>query len=343
MTTAVDRCCSPRTRVAGVVAMTGDRAARRELFDVGRLAAAAAIIWLHTPAYGGGSPTRLLTRFAVPFFVLATVFFVFDSLRRHPQRTFGAYVPNRVARIYLPFLGWSVIYLAFKGLKKLLLPDLENDFPGLEVLWEGSFYHLWFMPFILVVSVATFPVAKAAVGARGTWVWVLSMLCLAEALLLSWVALSVQEDSYRAIVLNALPAVFLGIALAAPYDRVGRWLEGRCGMLAGVALFTVCSLLLWEFGRDRLLETLAGLGFFLMVLPPVGGVWISRLGRFGALAYGIYLSHLLFIKVAEAVGMKLVLSPGPGLELAIWLFTLTGSAALAWMLTRSRYGRWLVA
>jgi surface polysaccharide O-acyltransferase-like enzyme len=103
-------------------------------------------------------------------------------------------------------------------------------------------------------------------------------------------------------------------------------------MLAGVALFIVSSVLLWEFGRDRLLETLAGLGFLLMVLAPVGGVWVSRLGRLGALAYGIYFSHLLFIKVGEAASMKLALTPGPALELAIWLFTLAGSAALAWML-----------
>ena len=115
---------------------------------------------------------------------------------------------------------------------------------GLEVLWEGSFYHLWFMPFILVVSVATFVVAKAAVGARTGWVWVLSVLCLAEALLLSWVPASMQDDSYRVIVLNALPSVFLGIAMAAPYDRLQRRVERRGGMLAGVALFAVSSILL---------------------------------------------------------------------------------------------------
>ncbi len=63
-------------------------------------------------------------------------------------------------RIYVPFLAWSVVYLVFKGAKALLLPGEPNDFPGVEFLWLGSFYHLWFMPFMLLVTLGVFCLAR---------------------------------------------------------------------------------------------------------------------------------------------------------------------------------------
>ena len=69
-------------------------------------------------------------------------------------------------RIYVPFLAWSGIYLAFKGGKALLLPGQPNDFPGVDLLWLGSFYHLWFMPFVLLVTLAVFCLARIAAGDR---------------------------------------------------------------------------------------------------------------------------------------------------------------------------------
>jgi len=83
---------------------------------------------------------------------------------RKPERTFAAYGRSRFLRIYVPFLVWSALYLGFKVVKSRFLPDQPNDYPGIEILWTGSFYHLWFMPFILMVSLAAFVVAKMAQG-----------------------------------------------------------------------------------------------------------------------------------------------------------------------------------
>ena len=65
--------------------------------------------------------------------------------------------------------------------------------------------------------------------------------------------------------------------------------------------------------------------------------------RLGGLAYGIYLSHFLFIKVAEAVGIKLGLPECWQWAVGIWLIAAVGSTLLAWTLSRSRLTRWLVA
>ena len=113
---------------------------RLELFDAARLAAAIGIVWLHTPRSVQLAHWSLLGRFAVPFFSAAAVFFVIDGLRRQPHRSVRQYAFNRFQRIYVPFLAWSVIYLVFKWVKSLALPDQPNDFPGVEAFWTGTFF-----------------------------------------------------------------------------------------------------------------------------------------------------------------------------------------------------------
>jgi surface polysaccharide O-acyltransferase-like enzyme len=61
------------------------------------------------------------------------------------------------------------------------------------------------------------------------------------------------------------------------------------------------------------------------------------------LAYGIYLSHLLFIKTLEAVGSKLHVPLSLGSSLGIFVLAAAGSTLLAWLLARSRWTRWLTA
>src|ERR1043165_5782748 len=126
--------------------------ARRRLasFDAARLVAAYCIVWLHSLRSAELAPWNILGRFAVPFFAAAAVFFVIESVRHQPGRTFAEYARNRFRRIYVPFLAWSGIYLVFKLIKSLLVPDQPNDFPGIEALWTGTFFHLWFMPFVLI-------------------------------------------------------------------------------------------------------------------------------------------------------------------------------------------------
>src|SRR5215471_2376240 len=146
-------------------------------FDAARLVAAYSIVWIHTPRSAELAPWTVLGRFAVPFFAAAAVFFVIDGVHRQPQRGFVKYAIGRFQRIYVPFLAWSAIYLAFKVAKGALLPDQSNDFPGLSALWRGTFLHLWFMPFILVTSLVTFAVARAIV-CRPNWQWVTCCLAL---------------------------------------------------------------------------------------------------------------------------------------------------------------------
>jgi peptidoglycan/LPS O-acetylase OafA/YrhL len=315
-------------------------------FDLARLIAAYGVVWLHAGRLPSLEASTAAGRFAVPFFVFATVFFVFDGLRRRPWLGFGQYAWSRLVRIYLPFLAWSGIYLALKLAKAAVLPEQENVFPGWSVLWTGSFYHLWFLPFILVVSLAAFALGKAVLGcpaADGALV----VACLAAGLL--WALMPAPASGPLAsgrglLVASAVPSACWAVALALLYrGAVADYLKQPAALLAAALLLVGATAWVWQCHSSKLAPTLAGLGFMLLALGPSVGGWAARLSTFGPLAYGIYLSHLLFIKVFESLLAKLGRPVSWQTDAAVFAATCLLSTLLAWALSRHGATRWLVA
>src|SRR4051812_14055264 len=78
-----------------------DRRARNQNIDVIRLIAAAGIIFVHaTKGSAVFSSSGHLFRFAVPFFLFASLYFQSDSLRRRGERhTLSRYILSRVRRL----------------------------------------------------------------------------------------------------------------------------------------------------------------------------------------------------------------------------------------------------
>jgi peptidoglycan/LPS O-acetylase OafA/YrhL len=92
-----------------------------------------------------------------------------------------------------------------------------------------------------------------------------------------------------------------------------------------------------------LLENAAGLSALVIALRPVRQPLLVRLGQFPPLAYGIYLSHLLPIKVFESAAARVGFSPSWQLDLAIFLASAVAATLIAWVLYQTRWTRWLVA
>jgi hypothetical protein len=318
--------------------------------DAARWIAAYAIVALHALRSPALEPWRVLARFAVPFFVAACVLLVLEGVRRHPQRTVAQYARGRFVRIYLPFLAWSAVYLAFKMVKGRLLPEQPNDYPGWNILWMGAFYHLWFMPFILVVSLLACLVGKATAGDQRRRRGAAAPAALAGLLLaLPPVATALaRHGEYAQLVFGAAPAALLAVAIGCACRR-----GAPCLPLPLAVLFFAASLLsLWIFGRGVLLENVAGVSLLLLALrpaaeekgiSPIFATFLHRVAQLPPLAYGIYLSHLLPIKVCEACAAKLHLPVDGKLDLAVFLISVVASTALAWGLYKLRPLRWLVA
>jgi peptidoglycan/LPS O-acetylase OafA/YrhL len=244
----------------------------------------------------------------------------------------------------VPFLAWSGIYLAFKAVKALLLPNQPNDFPGLEVFWLGSFFHLWFMPFILVTTLAVYCLGRHVAGRPRR-----EEIALFAVLVLGWQIAWLPVDrsqavaSFAQLATDALPAALWGVALAIARGRgaanfLRRPAAGYCALTAAVLL----TALVFYLGRNRLVENLAGVALLVFALADWRMPRFERLARLGSLAYGIYLSHLLFIKVLHAVEAKLSVRETAAVMAGVFVLASIASTALAWALSRSRWTRWLV-
>lgn len=316
-------------------------AVRNEALDIARLIGALAIIWIHAAA----NTSTVLCRFAVPFFTCVGILFVVEKARRQPLESWPRWSLARASRLYLPFLAWSAVYVAFKVVKKGLVPEQQNDFGGWEMLIWGGAYHLWFLPFMLLVSVAVFPIASLV---RESWP-ARAALAVASAAaticIACWPCPAWWPAGDSALcVWNALPAAAAGCCwglLARASQATGS--RSRRGLCLGGVLFVVSMAALAALGRSILLETAAGLGLGLAAVawPPM--TFPRLLVTLGQLAYGIYCSHLLFIKIGESVANKLHVPSTPALDVTLFLTAAIASSACAWCLARWRATRWLVA
>jgi peptidoglycan/LPS O-acetylase OafA/YrhL len=330
---------------------------RLPVLDAMRLLAAVAIVWLHTV-----SSPRLahtvdpLTRFAVPFFTAGAVFLLMENLRRQPRRGWGSYAASRFRRLYLPFLLWSAAYFALRQAKHRLLSH-EPPLPvGSYLLWAGSAHHLWFLPFLLVLSVALFPVAKAVAGRRGVG-WLVALLAAAGGAAVALVPPPVPASTlaptdaemarYVArLSWAALPAGLWAVAFAVVYARTGprHWRSGLVAVAAAL-LAAGCCVTIWRTGRNAALENAAGLACLVVGLAPWDGRLVRGLAALGTLAYGVYLSHVLFVEGIQAVAARAGVAAGNSWwsDVAVFAGAVAGSLVLSAYLRRSRWTRPLVA
>ncbi|MBN1550923.1 acyltransferase [bacterium] len=126
----------------------------------------------HLPAWAKISD--LILRHSVPIFVLLSGFKYEISCSRHPNRIYREYVAQRLYRLGIPLLVWTVLYYY---LKALILPGILNSnpeyinfpFPSLKnwiVMLSGidtPAYPLWFLSMLLIINMI-YPVAVKTVS-----------------------------------------------------------------------------------------------------------------------------------------------------------------------------------
>lgn len=316
------------------------------LFDLLRFAAAVGIIWIHA-TLDVPSPrahdSAWLARSAVPFFTCGAVLFAITSWARNPERRFGSYLLSRILRLYVPFLVWSAIYLALKH--KSHDPSRVN--PGWRVLWDGGAYHLWFLPFILVVTVAFAPLA-GLMRRRETAV-ALGVAAVLAGCLIALLPSPFRYMAGRADILylgwRALPASLWAIPLAAlALSRRADELRSRAVAATGAALAIGCTFALLFAGPHPLLQNAAGFGLVLVGLCACDASTplFARLAKLGKLAMGVYLVHLLFIGACRSLAARHGGSATLGFAAWATVVALVCSAAVTWLLLRVKWLRWLV-
>ncbi|MEI8195198.1 MAG: acyltransferase family protein [Phycisphaerae bacterium] len=337
----------PASGVAAYAAMA-ERSDRVVMFDAIRIIATLAVIYFHSIESETLRASGVIGRFSVAFYTLAAMIFMVRGIRRHPERGLWDYATMRFRRLYLPFLGWSLITAG--SLMLLHLFDSGTAVPAIEVdsLVTGLAPQLWFIPFILVGGIALFPLTKLTLGERR---WELLLACAAGivALSLDWIPWNdppLQQlplvGKLLALSWHRWSALYWGLTLAILYTR---WLRGTklSGWMAcgGLGLLLVTTAYQWIYGIVPALKVCGGLGVCLLAFAPWKHVLISKLGQLAPLSFGMYMSHTLWIGTARTLANYYGLPTCWQRDVLVFLLAVLASLLTVRILATSPMFEWL--
>ena len=321
-----------------------DIRARVEAVDLAKLAAAAAVVWIHVTNCATSRELLPLCRFAVPFFTCAAVYFVLHKVSS-ARVPFRAYCLERARRLYVPFLVWSAIYLAARLVKHFVLGFGSPIVFSPALLLNGTTHHLWFLPFICLISVVTFGLANIfgtpQPGREPRWMlaFLIAGSVLAELpcpIILETTAfpLSYFVDHLW----DALPSAFFGAALF----MMLRIIIPGTALRAIVLVIGVFSLFI-EFasGIHPLAAHLAGASLLFLTCTQANRDWMKSLWPWAQLAFVIYLVHVLFVEALQAIANRFGSTRSLAADLSVWALSFVFSAVIAKALSLRPSFHWI--
>lgn len=337
---------------------------RNEAIDVIRLIAAAGIVYVHTVHSPELIASRNLFRFAVPFYLFASLYFQSLSLRKRNDRSLWQYIAARVKRLYYPFLAWSLIYFVARDARRILE---HHGRLKLQIgwLWKGVEIHLWFLPFLLASSILMAMIHWTTLRQSRKWRFPLIFLAIGAGVFFAWRNMPATWDQtfdnptyayvqgWRAMtamcwglafawLMTMGPAVY-SISFAAGY--AGILLTIFCSVkqtIAGYRLPPVSASDPQSMGGIELVpRALSGLGGMVAALAPWTGSLVPVLARFGRYSYGIYLCHVLVAECVRLAVSRTHLPDSPALDMVAFLSTFAGSMLVVVTLGRSPRTAWL--
>lgn len=282
-------------------------------------------------------------RFAVPFFFIASGFFLKFG---EPS---GKLVGRYASRLLLPFVVWGAVYWVedvFLRAPYDFGQMAQAAFYEKILQTGGAGYHLWYLT-SLFVAVAILVFARRLLSLK-------QIACVAAGLFVVGLAFR----SYAPVVWGAHPPLTFdtrnGVFFGLLFVTLGAILKDviqRVSFKAGVVLLAVgCGMLCveaaflrvhsgsWILGHDFLFGTVpVGIGAFITAARwPFKGDWFASLGR---VSLGLYAAHLFFLKLY--VGFF----PANGLAgaLAYLLLSFVSSVAVVVLIGQWRRTRFLVA
>jgi peptidoglycan/LPS O-acetylase OafA/YrhL len=258
---------------------------RNGFVDSLRFFAALGIVLFHMEMPGG-----TLGLAALSFF---TALLAYYAARYAGENSFEFQVQRLNQRILWPWMGWSLIYIVAKLIDAHLSGRRYSSELESYMWWTGPSLHLWYLPFAFTVSLAITQLIapiKVSTPLYGVLLACLVALCLSCGYGLN----SGVIDKPWLQWLSVMPAVFIGIMLAAANDRPGRILSLLFAILVG-GLVTHTS----GFYALAMQLAVGGLAAILAVQWNPGS---NRLTFWlGAISLGIYLAHPLCSSIVRVV------------------------------------------
>ena len=316
--------------------------------EIFRVVAAFLVIAIHTSPLATYSQTadfiftRVIARVAVPFFFMVTGFFVLSKgtdVRRFLKKTAIIYAAS--AALYLPINVYA------RHLQSWDMIDLVQ-----QVFFEGTFYHLWYLP-------------AAILGAWLTWKLMRRLssgACLAAVTVLY--LLGLLGDSYWGLVENVpvISSVYNALFALMGYTRGGlffapifMWLGAQlryakprgagfeiAGLIVSFALMLAEALNARAQGwqrHDSMYVLLPAVMYFLFaLLSRWKGTVKMPLGSFSLLVYILHPAVIIVVRgAARVLGLwDIFVENSLGHYIAVCLGSAAASAVILWVWGRIR-------
>ena len=326
---------------------------RMEMLDVGRFIAAVGVIILHVAAIEAETAyIGWLGRFAVPFFTTTAVALAVDGFRRNPAKLLGAYGASRLLRIYVPFLVWTLAYVALRNFKYRFLSHQPLIRLEWFVLIVGSAHHLWFLPFILLATL--FAAAGAKLVLFRLPAWAVVSISVGSALIPMLFHSQVKPvppggdgagltiHYFMGLAWQTLPMALMGVGVGRVLQEL-RSLRHRATVACfGVTLGVLSLALGPAFNYALALQYASGIGIVFFALGPWHNSLVRAVASWGQAAYGIYLVHVFWYLSLDLLLSKLHLTRGLGTIWMIIASTTVLSTLSAVLISKSRFTAWTI-
>lgn len=310
---------------------------RNSLLDTWRTIAAVSIIWLHTVTVYPLTKTAQLGRFAVPFFAAASVYYA----SRNTKISFSQHFLRRFKKIYIPFIFWSIIYYVFRYIGARITSS-PNPVYGFNVFIIGTTHHLWFLPFILFVSVFSQLISLNIKNNNILFHQKRNISYFLLFCLIIWLVLTPSLEEYGYFISlsgNAIGGSIFGLIIAISDIKISNLYAAILFLIALAIL-----ILIVVTGRDIALENIAGMCIFMASLNfssdiqnRISSRALSLLSKLGHASFSAYLIHVLFVEGFQDLANLLSFSDSLKLDLLIFLSSTILSFSLPIAFENIRY------
>jgi hypothetical protein len=304
--------------------------------DAARLFATLGVIWFHSIESEELHASGVLGRSSVGFYTLAAMLFLVQSAARR-ARPVGVFTLDRLRRLGIPFVGWSLI--TFAVTYSINAAGYHIDLPhwSTTLLVDGGTIHLWYLPFLFIASVGAYPFA---LWMRGNRARQLLVACACVAL-----ALALDLASFDKIPILTFPtspaltrfsdatqdrwsAVYWGITASILWSaglNRSRWRIPLA--VAGAILLIATTVWQWQNHLVGPLKTYAGLGLLAVSLAPWHQHWIRAIAPYGRMSAGMYFAHMAAIYTVRYLLMCIQFPHGPWRDAIVFV----GAAILSFV------------
>ena len=282
------------------------RQTRNHSLDLMRVLCAFGIVWAHLQC-----PGMEIGYVALALFLMLTTQMAVGSAE---TRSFGRFMRGRFWRIFLPWLGWSGLYLAVDAFRSGD-PARMWRLTDWQSLLVGSEVHLWFLPFVVLTAPLAFLTTRLVKSRLDLWKCVFPMGLIGAG------ALAMHDNG----AMDAPWAQWASAAIPLFYGLVSAAAKRHGAVLAPVVFVVFATMIpvyFWQ-SEPAFFFLVAALVFEVFCRLKIRADWLPMAG---ALSFGVYLVHPFVL----LIWYKVTLDQLPRSIGAVVVFV--GSVVLAWVL-----------